>query len=96
MNTISKFLKAHIAGIVSATFLAVSDITNGGITSADQWSVIVGAYLAAFGLVAVIPNNDGSAPAPAVIPQDVVAPAASDVASAIQTVASAIVAPPVA
>lgn len=82
---IGPYLKAHMAGIVSAAFLAVSDITNGGINTPDQWSVIAAAFLAAFGLTAIVPN--GAAPAVATLvasaPQDdVVVAAAAAVADA--------------
>ena len=80
VNLVNGYLKAHVAGIAAAVTLVITDLTNGGISTADQWAAIVVAFLAAFGLTAVVPNTATQAPvltpAPAPVAPVVVAPTA--------------------
>jgi hypothetical protein len=72
---VSAYLKAHMAGIIAALVVVLTDLNApGGLHTAD-WYGIAAAFAAAFGIVAAVPNTPAPVPAPAVAdaPQDVVA-----------------------
>lgn len=77
-KTISKFLKAHVAGLGAALALIVADLNTGSLSLTD-WYGIVGAALGVGAAVAIVPNAVVKAAAPVVAPVAAVVAAAQDV-----------------
>ena len=54
---ISPYLKAHVSAVAAAVALAMTDLSNNGTISLNDWYGIIGAAVGTGALVAAVPNS---------------------------------------
>lgn len=60
MSIISKYLKAHVAGLGAALALVLADLNANGHLTMNDWYGIVGAALGVGAVVATVPNTQST------------------------------------
>lgn len=88
LTWVQSTLKAHAAGLTAAVTLLIADLHSAHNLSnltAEQWYGIVGAFVAAFVVVHVIPNTPADGTAVVDVPSDGTLPYPGGVLSGVST-----------